>query len=344
MKIKHITMPTYNPEQQVFCINTLSNLGNQYPGGNGSADQIATYVKNSVNTIFNDPVITGLIGNWECVWGPQVVAADGKSLNCKFIAHNKDTNQYVVSIAGTDSKSILDWLLEDLWVGTKIDWPFGGQGMPTTPKISLGTFSGLSIIKGMADTVNGVHVHARDYLQNVKATNVMVTGHSLGGALAPAYALYLNDTSDQWVADGTSVTISCIPVAGATAGDQGFSVYYDMQLGDATTKIWNAKDVVPHAFADSSLSQIGSIYEPTIKTPDAIKATIDVLKLRLTGKDYTPILPDVAGFDSNLYAASTTFETQLVNQHISGYADYYKIGDFQDQVTKLLGLTSKFFS
>jgi hypothetical protein len=198
----------------------------------------------------------------------------------------------------------------------------------------------------MADTVNGVHVHARDFLQNAKATNVMVTGHSLGGALAPAYALYLNDTLDQWTDPNANanVTISCIPVAGATAGDDGFSTYYGMQLGPTTTKVWNAMDVVPHAFEDGTLDNIPTLYEPTIPTPDDIKIALDALKLRIIGKNYTPILPDIAGFASNLYPASTTFGDQLVNQHISGYADYYQINDFQVQVQNLLKLSAKFFT
>ncbi|MGH9905070.1 MAG: lipase family protein [Pyrinomonadaceae bacterium] len=56
-------------------------------------------------------------------------------------------------------------------------------------------------------------------------TPISVTGHSLGGALSPAVALWLSDTKAQWDPSGRS-SLACLPSAGPTSGDQAFATYY----------------------------------------------------------------------------------------------------------------------
>ncbi len=331
---------TYTSDQQVFCLNAISNLGNEYQG---TAEVIASQTSAAINNILSDPGVNGLIGNWSCVWGPQVVAAEGKALNTMFIAHNSDSDQYVVAIAGTDSKCVLDWLLEDFLVSTKVDWPYGGFDLSPNPMTSLGTSIGLNALIGMAVTTNSIHVHARDYLQNQAATNVIVTGHSLGGALAPAYALYLNDTVSQW-ANGRAVTISCAPAAGATPGDQAFSDYYGQRLGATTNRVWNAHDVVPHAFEHDMLTEIKAIFEPHVKTPISVRGAIDLIKLLTINKNYTQLLPATAGFTLTNCSGATTFGDALLCNHICAYADHFQVADFQAAVQRVLNMASPFFS
>jgi len=330
----------YNLNQQVFCLNTISNLGNMY---HGTADAIAAQTKTSINSILGNAQIIGLIGNWCCVWGPKVVAAEGKALNTMYIAKNADTAQYVIAIAGTDSKSLLDWFLEDFLVTTKVDWPYISDAGSPHPMTSLSTSIGLNALIGMAEVIDGDHIHARDYLEKVAAKNVMVTGHSLGGALSPAYALYLYDTMSQW-ALRTQVTISCLPVAGATPGDKAFSDHYQAQLGASTTRVWNVKDVVPHGFEQDMLRQIAAIYEPQIKTPIAIKGAVELIRLLTVTKGYTQLMPDVSGISSKICDSITTFDQELLCQHICAYADYFQISTFQTCVQSILGLPSPFFS
>jgi len=332
-------MPVYSNNQQIFCLNAISNLGNMY---NGGAQDIASLTGAAINKILTDPTVVNLIGNWACVWGPVVVAADSKALNTMYIAHNSDTNQYVVGIAGTDSQSVLDWLLEDFYVVQKVDWPYV-NGMDPMPMTSRGTSIGLNYLLGMAVVSGNDHIHARDFLQNVNATDVTVTGHSLGGALAPAYALYLNDTKNQWT-NGNAVTISCHPAAGATPGDKAFSDYYTSQLANTTNRVWNAHDVVPHAFEQDMLSEIKTIFEPENITPDYIKAAIDAIKLAIIGKNYTQLMPDVPGFASTGCDSSTTFFDELLCQHICAYANYFQVSEFQVAVQNALGLPNPYFS
>jgi len=335
-------MATYSNDQQVFCLNTISNLGSTY---NGTAQQIAAQTLASIDSILGNGQVIALIGNWTRVWGPQVVAAEGKALNTMFIALSADTGQYVVSIAGTDSRSLLDWFLEDFFVATKVDWPYVGDGPTPHPMTSMGTSIGLNALLGMADTdpVTGMHIHARDYLQNVAAKNVMVTGHSLGGALSPAFALYLNDTLSQW-STGAAPVISCLAAAGATPGDQAFSDHYGQQLGATTTRVWNANDVVPHGFEQDMLNQIKTIFEPQVATPIEVKGAIDFIKIITIDKGYTQLMPAVPGFTVAACTGAASFNTALLCNHICAYAGYFQISGFQTSVQQILGLQNPFFS
>jgi hypothetical protein len=271
------------------------------------------------------------------------VAAEGKALNTMFIAQNTDTNQYVVSIAGTDSRSLLDWFLEDFLVTTKVDWPYVADAPTPHPMISLGTYIGLNAIISMAEVQGDNHVHARDYLQSVNAKNVMVTGHSLGGALSPSYALYLADTVAQW-STGDAPVISCLPVAGATPGDGAFSDYYTRRMGATTQRVWNAHDVVPHGFQQDMLSQINTIFEPNVKTPLALKMAVEAVRLLTITKDYKQLMPAVPGFQSSACNAVSTFESAILCNHICAYADYFQISGFQAAVQTILNLSHPFFS
>ncbi len=329
----------YTFDQQVFCLNTLSNLSNGYTG---SASQIAAQANTSITNVLNNPGVKSLLGNWSLVWGPVVVAAEGKALNTMYIAHNADTNQHVVAIAGTDSKSVLDWLLEDFYVVQKVDWPYSPHLSPM-PMMSKGTSIGLSYLVGMAVENNGTHVHARDYLQSVSAIDITVCGHSLGGALSPAYALYLNDTRGTW-AKGRVIKISCQPAAGATPGDKAFSDYYTNQLGANTKRVWNAHDVVPHAFQTDMLKQIKTIFEPHLHTPEAIKIAIDAIIVVVALKGYTQLMPAVPGFEAPICNKATDFMGELLCQHICAYADHFQISGFQSAVQQVLKLAHPFFT
>lgn len=85
---------------------------------------------------------------------------------------------------------------------------------------------------------------------------VVVTGHSKGGALAPATALWLEET----LAPAKRVRIQCFAFAGPTPGDAEFVRRYDAALGARTRSIVNRCDVVPQAWATKTLGGIGKLY------------------------------------------------------------------------------------
>ena len=291
-------MATYDPNQIIFCLSTLSNLSST---GSGSGGKIEKDIKPEIKAVLADPTVQGLIGEWNLVWGPVVDVGPFKvggslAINTLYIARSADNpNHFVVAIAGTDSKSKYDWIVEDFWVGKTVTWPYLPAGWPTQPQISDGTNFGLGKLVAMQDP--DTKLTARQYLQNNAANTpgsfVAVTGHSLGGALSPSYALYLNDTASEWNSAGNA-TLACLATAGPTPGDADFSDYYGSRLGSATTRVWNSHDVVPHAWEVDMLNQIPTLYEPLI-TPDIeINAFVALAKWVSRKTPYTQLLPGTA--------------------------------------------------
>ena len=94
-----------------------------------------------------------LADNWELVWGPAVYKFGiGFMDSLMFVARHTggapdDPPRYAVVIRGTNPVSAFSWILQDLWVGRQVDWPYAA--IDTKPKVSIGTWLGLSILQGM---------------------------------------------------------------------------------------------------------------------------------------------------------------------------------------------------
>jgi hypothetical protein len=206
-----------------------------------------------------------------------------------------------------------------------VPWAYGNS--PLNPRISKGVAYGLEKLQALAEghTKKAAGVTARDYLAaNPSVTKVMVTGHSLGGALSPVYSLYLQNTVSQWNASGSAV-ISVLPTAGQTPGDENFSKYYGEQLGSDTCRVWNSIDIVPHAFQQDTLLQVPPMYEPQIPSQKPIEKLIASLRLETEGNNYLNILPETQGFPSSFIGI----------KDIAG--DKYKTFiDFIDAVVKMV--------
>ncbi len=277
-----------------------------------------------------------LIGTWKLVWGP-VVYADAfvgakASVNSMFIAApEKHPDQVVIAIAGTNGNSLVGWMLEDFNVKEKVPWPYGHSTLK--PHISKGVAYGLGKLQGLVERKNGTAMTARDYLAaNPSITRVMVTGHSLGGALSAAYSLYLENTRSEWDGSG-SAAISCLATAGQTPGDEDFSKYYGETLGGTTRRVWNSIDIVPHVYQKDMLLQIPAIYEPHIPAQKPIEKLILSLRRETENNNYLNILPEAEGFPS----------TFLRLEDIAG-ANYKTFIDFIDSIVKMVKRANLFGS
>lgn len=100
-----------------------------------------------------------------------------------------------------------------------------------------------------------------------RGATVSVTGHSKGGALAVATALWLHET---W-APVNGGTVECFSFAGPTAGGAEFAARFDAALGKRTRSVVNRCDVVPHAWAVDDLQHIGDLY-PALDVPTELLA------------------------------------------------------------------------
>ena len=268
----------YNETQTIMCLNLLANISSLY---NGEARMIEEKTYKMLGLIFNDPEVKKLIGEWELVWGPGVFQHTTFRTNRQAVADNtlyvvesKSDQSYVAAVAGTVDASTYDWLVEDLdfklvyWylredVEHKKNWPRFANGIKT----------GLKNLYELRPGVgpNKDKTLSQFFTQKLKETggndlklNITTTGHSLGGSLSPALALWLKDTQkdysdfEQNKQKGWNpyhvkydVPISTISSAGVTFGDEFMQKYISNRLQpNNITRIWNNLDLVPNLWCD----------------------------------------------------------------------------------------------
>jgi hypothetical protein len=349
-----LPQPQYTMQQQVFCMAMISNLSSNYNYEPGVQDSTAA----ATNKVLNDAGIQALIGNWRCVWGPVVYFANGDTpnvaANTMFIAQQAGTANYVVAIAGTNGASVFDIVDEDL----------GYKAYGNSQLFKGNIMSGMdsALIKLQAMTSNGLTAAQFIAKQATAATNtsVYVTGHSLGGTVAPIYALYLHDSMNYW-APNSNTSINCLGIAGGTPGDSTFANYYNQQMGATTTRVWNTRDVVPHCMQISTMQQINA---PGFYPQDSVSAlpkqmsdTVNdfITLMKLTRTYYYQIQPsNTISFTSGIYTqdsakhtgyySDTAFLSQAIMQHVPAYGVYFNTLSFQQGVQRVLGLPYPFFT
>ncbi|NET06809.1 MAG: hypothetical protein F6K16_19325 [Symploca sp. SIO2B6] len=292
-----MTSPSLNQEQLIFILSFLSN---GVANIKASQESLQEQLTHKVTNALADKTVRGYIGEWDVVWGPVVYKAPLAKVatNSMYVARN--SNQYVVAIAGTNPSSFYDWLVEDANVKIQVSWPYGNPGVPHA-KISKGTHTGLQHLQ------NKMHSSGKTLLQflgdamknSSSETEIIFTGHSLGGALSPTLALAVLDQEDLW-SNGNSFKISVYPSAGPTPGNKDFSIYYGNRLGDSTTRIWNTMDVVPHAWNEDMLSEIPNLYKPEIQLSYWESLFVKILKKLAKGGNYTQLLPTTPGLNGTV--------------------------------------------
>ena len=209
-------------------------------------------------------------GDWSVVWGPCVYsltpAIANYSTNAMYVAYSASLSTYVVAIAGTNPDSLYDWIQEDGDVSAiyMAKWPFALPFVRTThlpwvinppPAVSAATALGVSnLLCDMTDPVNGTLQGFLTHAANPNST-LIVTGHSLAGALAPTLALYLypKPLTSGWK------QVLVLPLAGASPGNAPFAALFNAAYppvasdvaapyGNWNTDYANMHDLVPHAW------------------------------------------------------------------------------------------------
>lgn len=248
--------------------------------------------------------------DWEVAWGPQALVVAPVPLsydiitgNAKFDAanavavfHSKTLGRYVVGIAATNYVSGYDWIVEDFttnevtaWAGALQVW--NGKQNSTTPSssvpcLSQGTFTGISNLLSMTDTVTTKQTLIA-WLKSVTpaaGSTLTFTGHSLAGALSPTLAMACFDPNDgllkgaAWSVGETMI----YPTAGATPGNGPFA---DLVNGAGfggtdgaqpwqkwNTDLFNNLDIVPRAWDPATMQALPQIYSAYYD-----KLTVDLL-------------------------------------------------------------------
>jgi hypothetical protein len=180
-----------------------------------------------------------------------------------------------------------------------------------------------------------------------------VTGHSKGGALAPALALFLNDTQRndeipvrrhyRWN-PGSRAAIHCYAFAGPTPGNTAFTDYFNRHLGRRFYRYANQLDIVTSAWQSDRLRTLPGIYGETVAPLPGLELVfgemaeeVERLEYAHPGLDYP--VTDVPGnrvekhvieFTGPLQAGNTSYLLQALYQHVEAYIDLLGLGKLID--------------
>jgi triacylglycerol lipase len=250
---------------------------------------------------------------WGLVWGPHehdqslVFVAQGPVVDGRRL--------YAVVFRGTVD-SIYDFFFDlDVWGQSAMPWTdpeFPGA------KLADGTIDDWDDIRNLYQSPGGRRQTLPDFLRGVDAgSQVIVTGHSLGGNMATAMTDWLRVELNVPV---PHVRLQPITFAAPTSGNAAFAEPY-LRVFPGSRHFVNNLDVVPRAWAYSDLESIKSLYPgfgaPKCDDINGCRLLIDTA-LDFVGHEY--LQPDKrVVLNSRLYSESglLDFYDEALAQHSS---------------------------
>jgi len=336
---------SYNLEQQAASLSWLSNVLFK---AKKPVKELQQCLNDAVKLTLQDVRVRALIGNWEPVWGPcldnvkyssSTVKPENKPVcpdNICFVVKRTDCDPpvYLISIAGTNSKSLENICNQDLKVkkSDMIPWHQIAGGNESSGKIALGTVNGLERIRfqlldNHSDLNTQMNLDSWLKSHSFEAGSHLVTaGHSLGAALCSTLAVWLADNRSVW--GGEQVNISTYPTGGPTVGDNDWAQHAMRTLHNQFYGKANSLDAVFLAW--NNLDQVKNLYSPWgLKPKIPVRAGLKALQA-LPGKPNPycheggwvqfqgAFEPDAAKYMPFL-PSRTPFLTQILYQHVPAY-------------------------
>ena len=178
---------------------------------------------------------------------------------------------------------------------------------------------------------------------------VVVTGHSKGGALSSTLALWLAQTQGtdgvrpvlQWDRDRKAV-VSCWSFAGPTAGNADFAALSDNVIGDRCHRVSNRLDMVPHAWQVRPggrkaegffVENIPKMYGSDVHVIKTLGPLSRVVSRDVRSLDYRHVGKNITVLDSEVDPEKTLFTEQVAYQHMEAYLNGLGMGEYADTRT-----------
>jgi hypothetical protein len=261
-------------------------------------------------TVMNQALTDTLQGGWQVAWGP---ATKGEDL--VYVA-SSTAGQYAVVVRGTLFDRIED-LLQDKGVSAQEPLPFTAPSF-SGAAISQGALEVWKNVDAMSSSVGPGSGALLGFLQGLPSgTQLLVTGHSLGGQMATVLAAWFQSTL-------TNVTVLPITFAAPTAGNPAFATSFDSAFPSAM-RYYNSLDVVPRAWTVEGLTSILSLYPGGPHCGPLCKAAVDWALKTLQDNDLTYQQPAASTeLDGQLYSTGMlgAFEDEVNDQHRALYYMY----------------------
>jgi triacylglycerol lipase len=251
--------------------STLPNLGSSYTPAQimMTLSAFAYADPGDIATNFLADPSYATQGLWSLVWGPCVTP--DTAANLVYVAQYKGGSDvvYAVVIRGTVltfSLATLVDLYEDLDVGTQDAWDY-----PAVPgaAVANGTMYGLNALTQLSSNDTTL----LDFLAQLPAGCLFVTGHSLGGCLTSVLAPWL-----QYQLSLLKSGLYVVPFtfAAPTAGNAAFADWYTQSFSAGSWRYCNTIDMVPMAW--NNLSEIKNLFSaPGPSCPLAMEGVIDMV-------------------------------------------------------------------
>lgn len=226
-------------------------------------------------------LLASMLPRQELVWGPAVhlpgpevpAALPRYSDALVFISRDRDSGEYYVVFRGTNTISAAEWIFQDFMVQKMVPWlEIQAGSAPAAALVSDGTARAILLRRdlqpGPGVKGEGLSFAAAlvSILDDSKGRCVMhFTGHSLGGLLSSAMALWFVDYLDASGRQGLAakLVLDAHGYAGPTAGNSAFAAYLESRV-PANHRYVNELDVAPRAWNEESMATLPDLYLPNI--------------------------------------------------------------------------------
>lgn len=270
---------------------------------------------------------------------------------------------------GSEGSWLTSWASGPWATGNPITVPTGGMALLSERAyVARGTCTGVANIlnspspTGQPGDGQYIHQYLESVVQSKPDYQIIFTGHSMGGAVAPTLAFGLIQSDLVPGLNSMSNPAQVYPSAGPSMGNMTFYNTFTSTFTPGTgsdytnpnTLFYNAKDVVPQAWAVTPpgtddlryLDNIKTIYSfataETTKIDDYVAAAKDNANSSLV-KEYMPIKGVSFEYDSTdlpwPYPNPNTNEElgeDLIIQHTTAYWKKIGISDFITATTTLV--------